>query len=78
MTELEKMHAVKEKSQAIGEFLEWLISDKELVIGRWDSDGTLHPKYVSIENLLAEFFGIDLKKVEKEKRAILDKIRGES
>lgn len=38
-------------------------------------DGELIPIYLSVENLVARFFGIDLDKVESEKQAILAEIR---
>lgn len=97
--ESDKMLAVKEKSQAIGEFLEWLQSgdveqglpmrrsiflatqrlkceDHEtgevLPEDEWElSDVYNDPFNYSIEQLLAQFFNIDLKKVEEEKRAML-------
>jgi hypothetical protein len=41
------------------------------------SNGDLFYANASMPNLLAEFFGIDLTKVERERRAILDAIREE-
>lgn len=95
--ELNKMHAVKEKSQAIGEFLDVFLREKGVQLGSphihnekcvgWDEhrnrynpsirnrcelhEGEFMPFHYSIENLLAEFFEIDLKVVERERRAIL-------
>lgn len=70
--ELDKMLAVKDKSQAIGEFFDWLVNDKGYVLSQYEEkDRRLYPTYSSIEKLLAEFFGIDLKKIEEERRAIL-------
>lgn len=107
--ELDKMHAVKDRSQAIGEFLEWLQQEKRLELAQWHShtedcqsfaifgkeaahpeeleDGHYHRNqcgmsdqalYVfnySIEKILAEFFEIDLQKVDEEKRAILESLQ---
>lgn len=100
--ECDKMLAVKEKSQAIGEFLEWLQSgevEQNLPMKRSiflaayrvkcedrhgemldEEDWTLSDVYIdpfmyNTERLLAEFFGIDLEKAEKEKRALLEEIR---
>jgi len=39
------------------------------------SEQVFYPFNHTTENLLAEFFGIDLEKVEKEKRAILKELR---
>ena len=87
--ECDRMLAVKDKSQVIGNFLEWLDS-VGLVIDRIatkkderDDDGEDNgieegqrlPYYESIEKLLARYFKIDLNKVDAEQRAILDEIR---
>jgi hypothetical protein len=70
--ELEKMKAVKEKSQAIGEFIEWMQQTKGLGFGRYSSIlGQYLPAHFNMEKTLAEFFEIDLKKAEAEKLAIL-------
>ncbi|GAH25145.1 unnamed protein product [marine sediment metagenome] len=101
-TELEKLESVSKKSQAIGEFLEWLFGTKNYHIAKYLTeeeyesednvcwvDGLyekqqfkrheigkeeLMPIYVDIEKLLAEFFEIDLVKVEKERRETLEKL----
>lgn len=80
--ECEKMAAVKDQSRIIGEFLEWLRSEKEWEIceltGQFDIDiidDYLSPVGFSTEELLAKFFNIDLDKVEKEKRQMLDELR---
>ena len=77
MSELDKMSAVKEKSQAIGEFLEWLRSEKGyfLAVDAGEREGGPYMANYNIEQLLAEFFEIDLNKVEQEKRAMLDQLR---
>lgn len=120
-SECDKIFEVKEKSQAIGEFLEWLGSkgimlakeayeDPEKQYSCDACDGTgrvdmfcgipvsgdsvacracngegnrkgrgrlenLIPLTHTTENLLADFFEIDLKKVEIEKREILKQLR---
>lgn len=90
--ECEKMRAVKEKSQAIGAFLEWLSAEKGVHLAEYHRHsracldheahlvcGLLENHSVrwnyNIERLLAEYFDIDLNKVEEEKEAILDAIR---
>lgn len=79
--ELDKMLAVSDKSQVIGEFLEWAQSEKQLVIAVWheeDADGNklYHPRLLPAqfhaETLLAEYFEIDLAEVERERRKILE------
>jgi hypothetical protein len=100
--ECEKMLSVQEKSQAIGEFLEWLQSGEAdntkfkrvIFLGArrivsehndgkpmededdwYVSDHFVDPIHYNIEELLAKFFGIDLAKVEEEKRAMLEEAR---
>jgi hypothetical protein len=92
-----KLDKVKDKSQTIGEFLEWL-STKRREVAVWaepkeppylDKDGELksnenympegwYPLNYSIEKLLAEYFEIDLNKLESEKRQMLDEIRSKN
>ena len=83
--ELDKIQAIVEKSQAIGEFLEWLGSEKEIVLSEWTGsdcdecgEETLMNMTMSKEQLLADFFGIDLVAAEKERAAILEQIRKEN
>ena len=97
--ELDRMLAVKEQSQAIGEFLDWLENHDSLKLCRRGlvqddaavivnaltlkenipEDDELKEGYVlnmtPIEKILAEYFNIDLAKIEQERRAILDSIR---
>jgi hypothetical protein len=97
MSELDKIMAVKEKSQAIGEFLDWLF-EKGLHLARYLTEeeyesednredepwmegetfkrhiikkGELIPVHDDIEKLLADFFEINLSKVEDERRELL-------
>lgn len=82
MSEIEKMLAVKDKSQTIGEFLEWLPS-KGYVLCEWVTrcKGTSSEWYEPvmygkpINEILAEYFEINLNKVEEERQALLDEIR---
>jgi len=90
--ELDKLSKVREKSQAVGEFLDWLAEEKRIVFSVHhehdeecrNSNGSricglnnyeLVPTHFTHERILAEFFGIDLNKVEQERRALLDEIR---
>lgn len=77
--ELDKMLAVKEKSQAIGEFLDWLnTTDEPVSLCFYDAD---MDEYMSIsqstEQLLANFFDIDLNKCEQERRQLLADLRSD-
>lgn len=73
--ESDKMLAVHDKSQAIGEFMEWLQGERGIVLAEWEDrtsrDAVLHPSHPGINQLLAQYFEIDLNVVEREKRAIL-------
>lgn len=73
--ELEKIQANREKSQTIGEFLEWLQSEKGFQIGEYDKNDRLMPVHHSVEKLLAEFFGINLIEAERERQALLKSLQ---
>jgi len=79
--ECDKMIAVKSKSQPIGEFIEWLRGERGIVLAEYDEDHYdgefLQAVNIRIEDLLAEYFGIDLKRVEQERRIMLSKLRDE-
>ena len=66
--EHEKMKKVYVERQAIGEFLEFL-QNEGFTIQRNEM------VYRDFNGLLAEFFDVDLKKVELEKRAMLTEFR---
>ncbi len=90
--EHDKVHAVKDRSQACGEFLDWLGSKgiflckaHEHSEGCYDEDDDrqrypgcglkseeMFPHGTSVTKLLAEFFEIDLNKLEEEKMAMLE------
>ena len=90
--EHEKLKAIKDKSQEIGSFIEWLQVSRQIIFARYEdveytvddlfSDkgnkvkiNELVPFHIPIEQTLAEYFGINLKKLEEEKRQMLDDIR---
>lgn len=75
-SELERLSKIKEKSQTIGEFLEWLNEQGITLCERYKDTEMFYPIVGSREQLLAEYYGIDLGKVEAEKQAILKDIRG--
>lgn len=72
--ECDKMKEVSEKSQAIGEFIEWLGYEKNIYLMHEDET----PVRMSMEVMLAEFYNIDLKKVEQERQQMLDEIRSQN
>jgi hypothetical protein len=78
--EHDKLHQVADKSQAIGQFLDVFLGEKGLVLAEYNGDDErprLYPATVRIDLLLAEFFDIDLKKIENEKRAMLETMRSQ-
>lgn len=84
VTECEKASKVAEESRTIGNFLDWLMNERQpsVVLAVWedyeDLDDTVLCPIIegnSIEKLLAEYFGIDLNKMEKEKKALLEGLR---
>lgn len=72
--EHEKLILVQDQSQSIGEFLEWLTNEKGLSFCSFD-EGGVNEAYYSNQELLAEYFGIDLYKIEQEKKQMLKEIR---
>lgn len=75
--EHDKMRAVKDHSQTVGDFIEWLMANG-LSICEYDVDyrqGTYFPTPKSTRQLLADFFEIDLKKVDEEKDAMVEEMR---
>lgn len=80
--EHEKLAAISDQSQTIYDFLSWLDGEKGVVLGN-DNFGYAEGKsYVpdgsQVKGWLAEFFEIDLDKIEAEKRAMLDELARES
>lgn len=74
--EHERLHKVKDKSQIIGEFLDWLNESGYHIAEYIDpEDEHLTPVGYTINDLLARYFDIDLDLIEKEKRQMLKEIR---
>jgi len=70
--EHEKMAGIRDQSQICGEFLEWLTTEGGFHLAqRSDSGPWTVPALYDIAQLLAEFFEIDLTKIEAEKRQML-------
>jgi hypothetical protein len=84
--EHEKLTAIVEQSQAVGEFLAWCAEEKGYALAVWeprqrrDSKGRfshnrveqrMHPVATPTRRLLSEFFQIDDAKIDAEKRAML-------
>lgn len=73
--ECEKLRKVKDKSQVIGEFIDWLQEKKGIHLCIWRTENDLAYAGERTEKLLAEFFDIDLVEVEQERRLLLKEIR---
>lgn len=73
--EHEKLKAISDKSQAVGEFLEWLDTKGIRLCAL--KDGKFYPSQISNMQLLAAFFEIDQDKIEGEKRDMLNYFRNE-
>ena len=68
--ECEKLQAVAPHSQKIGEFIDWCAETKSIGLVIDPLDSAL-PVYTPLQQLLAEFFEIDMNKVELERQEIL-------
>lgn len=73
--EHEKLRAIKDQSEPIGQFL----ADMEcegIELCKFDREvGEYQPLYKSINAILADYFEIDLVKLEEEKQAMLKEVR---
>lgn len=78
--EHEKLQKVKDSSQSIGQFLDWLQNERGVVLSEYKrvnsfGDEGLFPVYKPVECWLYEYFGIDSGKIEQEKRQMLGMLR---
>jgi len=73
--EHEKLRAVREQAQSIGEFLEWAHAERGWQLASYHEIGELAPVGESRERMFAAYFEIDLVKLEAEKCAMLEKVR---
>lgn len=76
--ECEKLQSVSDTSQEIGAFLDWLQQEKGCVFSRYVGSNDRLVVDTDLENkerLLAEYFNIDLDKVEAERRALIKELR---
>lgn len=76
---LDKMMTVKDESQKIGNFIEWLQAE-HIVLAKYQKvrgyrEELLLPEHFTTEKLLARYFGIDLEEAERERCKILAGIR---
>lgn len=71
-----KLRAISDQSQACYDFIDWLGSEKGYRLCYVPQrSGTYEPVQHSMRGLLAEFFEIDVDKIETEKRAMIAQLR---
>ena len=81
MSECDKMVEVREESVLLSDFVDWLREHGYAVCKRVDHEGFLYPvEYTPLmdgqfERLFGGFFGIDVDKVEQERRDLLKQIQ---
>ena len=74
--ECEKLKAVAPTSQTIGEFIDWLAETHGIYLADYQMNtNQLYATRKFTTHLLAEFFEIDMVKVEEERRQILKNIK---
>lgn len=74
MSELDKMSAARVDAAIISEFIDFL-EENGYAICEVELHDQWWPVRKSYEQLLADYFEIDLKKVEEERRALLEELR---
>ncbi len=80
--ELEKLVEIRPDNEVISGFLEWL-GEKEITLSDWTGlcedcgNAILAPISITKEQLLANYFSIDLAKCEKERRVLLDDLKAD-
>ncbi len=74
----DRLMEVRVESQAIGEFIDWLYYEHGVMLAHYGDGERLYTYHRNVNEMLAEFFGIDLQELEQEKRAMLARLRGES
>lgn len=76
---LKQAKKTDDATQLIGEFLDWLKSEKGYLLCRYPQrdhdDDCLVPVREPVTRLLAEFFGVDENALESEKQALLKHMR---
>lgn len=73
--EHEKLKLVRDKSQVIGEFIEWLGGKNYNICEYNDSHEAYLPATQRLEVWLAEFFEINLSALESEKQQMIEELR---
>lgn len=72
-----KLHAENHKTEIIHQFLEWCQSERGIALYKHGEKNDT-PMYVSnTDDLMWDFIGVDKNTIESEKRAMLERCRGE-
>lgn len=72
--EHEKLKTIKNESQIIGSFLDYMKNEEGIILCRLGGH-EYEPLYTSIEEILASYFDIDLRKINEEKEQMLEECR---
>lgn len=72
---LRKLAGYSNDMTIIQEFLDWLRSDKRIILADKHEWETCTPTLADETALVREFFGLDSAEIEKERRAFLDWLR---
>lgn len=67
---LDRITEVRHESNVIGDFLEWLWEQGYVICERTRGHHLYFPTERSIEELLAGYFGINLREAEREREAV--------
>lgn len=70
-----KASALSDQSDLIRNFVLWLADDKNIFLGVWDKHDRMDYSMETTDDLIAQFLGIDLKKLEEERGRILEDYR---
>lgn len=73
--EINKLHAERHKTELLHEFLEWCFENHETQLCRYVEYEWVGLTIAERDRLFAEFIGVDMNKVEDEKRKILEELR---
>ncbi len=69
--EHDKLKAITAEKEIVQSFIDWLYDETDLDIFEWTKYDHF-PTQKSREQIMAEYFGIDLQKLSREKDQILD------
>jgi hypothetical protein len=74
--ECEKLAIISKESNKLGSFLDWIFSKYDVVFGKYKKNGTtLLPFEKDIVDILADYFEIDMDKVNEERDILLQWLR---